>query len=278
MLSCGTRRVASSQAKRGFFDFLATTKAGAGGAAATRRKESFNWEWLEWFKENDTKAVYELDKIKAHCVRKDNQAREPSKPLPKIDWEAWKSKIKDPAFVENLRADYTAKVDIQNSFNDPLQHLTWSSEGKKEQIEKIRESMRESGVSPPDASDLAKAAKADIDNIYTDPMWVQKDTENEGLRQEMYLDYEQVEAERDLYGRRGEMAYLSENPQQAEQWEEDISGRQSYHDRLLFEWEYHQYGKRERLAQCQDEKQREIFLERYKESVKIHGVPGMEGF
>merc|ERR1719461_2671316 len=97
------------------------------------------------------------------------------------------------------------------------------------------------------------------------------DTQGEEYTKEMKLDYEQLEAEREMFGVKGEMMDFALHPQMAEMAEEFAAGKQTFTDKCLWEWEYAKHMKRERLMQLQDETQRAMFLERHKMALKIHG-------
>jgi len=268
--------------ERGFFDFMAHRMAKPGTAIieSSKQKETFNWEWMKWYEENNREfvATSELDKLQSFLTSKDKWSRESSRPMSAIYWDEWKQKIKDPTFVDELRADYIAEVDIQNSKTDFNQFFSWSKEAKSEALRKVRDTMREFGQTPSDTLDFNTLTPKSFDEecgviIATAQ---QIDGREKQKRHEMLLDYEQVEAERDLYGARGEMMDYAEHPQGAEMTEEEKAGKQTYVDKLLHEHEFHKFHKRERLAQQRDENSRQIFLERYKHNIKIYGHQGME--
>jgi len=278
---CRRQVIAPLQGKRGFLDLLAHRMAKPGDEVAdTRKKESFNWEWLKWYEENNREFVTssELDKLQGFLTSKDKYSRESSRPMSNINWDEWRAKIKDPTFVDELRADYVAEVDIQNSKSDFNQFFEWSTEAKTEALRKVRDAMREAGQTPHDSFDIHALTEKSFDEECA--FIVQEaqnfDGQDKQRRHEMLLDYEQVEAERDLFGARGEMMNYAEHPQGAEMTEEEKAGRQTYVDKVLHEHEFHKFHKRERLAQQRDENARQIFLERYKEVIKIHGHQGME--
>merc|ERR1719411_2477249 len=99
------------------------------------------------------------------------------------------------------------------------------------------------------------------------PQMAQDDTYQK-MEREYQLDYEQIEAERDMFGVKGEMMDYALHPQMAEQLEEASAGKQSYCDKILGEYEYSKYTKRERLMQLQGETQRQAFLERWKLAIR----------
>jgi len=255
------------------------TKPGV-SVSETKTKETFNWEWLKWYEENNREFITssELDKLQNFLTSKDKHSRESSRPLSNINWDDWKAKIKDPTFVDELRADYIAEVDIQNSKTDFNQFFSWSKEAKAEALRNVRDTMREFGQTPSDTLDIngltVKSFDEECSVIIEEAQ--NFDGQDKQRRHEMLLNYEQVEAERDLYGARGEMMDYAEHPQGAEMTEEEKVGKQTYVDKILHEHEFHKFHKRERLAQQRDENSRQIFLDRYKEVIKIHGHQGME--
>jgi len=273
---------AARNGKRGFFDFMAHRMAKPGTAVTetTQQKETFNWEWMKWYEENNREFITssELDKLQSFLTSKVKWSRESSRPLSAINWDEWREKIKDPTFVDELRADYIAEVDIQSSKTDFNQFFSWSQEAKAEALRKVRDIMREFGQTPSDTFDINALTETSFENECSVIVKEAQDFDGQDKqrRHEMLLDYEQVEAERDLYGARGEMMDYAEHPQGAEMTEEEKAGKQTYVDKILHEHEFHKFHKRERLAQQRDENARQMFLERYKENIKIHGHQGME--
>jgi len=255
-------------------------KPGTAATETTKQKETFNWEWMKWYEENNREFITssELDKLQSFLTSKDKWSRESSRPLSTINWDEWRGKIKDPTFVDKLRADYIAEVDIQNSKTDFNQFFSWSQEAKGEALRKVRDTMREFGQTPSDTFDIKTLTETSFENECSVIVKEAQDFDGQDKqrRHEMLLDYEQVEAERDLYGARGEMMDYAEHPQGAEMTEEEKAGKQTYVDKILHEHEFHKFHKRERLAQQRDENARQIFLDRYKENIKIHGHQGME--
>lgn len=250
-------------------------------SAAPSKKREFGWEWMKWFQENHPSIITlsEMDKLQTLFYAREAFAQAATRPTSKINWDEWRAKIKDPAFVEELRAKYCAEFDISNSRTTPDQELKWSEPALKEKLKEYSEEVSKSGLA-----------------WSTDDVWLKdifcngmKDTAPKfhewgkncdetfvDMRRSLHLDYEQAEAERDLFGYRGEMMNLAEHPEIAEQTEESLAGKQTYSDKLLFEHEFHRFHKRERLAQCQDDKERERFLANYKHTIRIHGHEGME--
>lgn len=276
--SSGSRR-AVQRLRRGVFDYLAATKAPAKGsnaaaAAAQERsiKEGIPWDFIEWYRPEDHKFAEELDCLKQFFGRQESYAGEPSRPYKAVDWNEWKSKIADPAFVDEVKADFHAEVDIANSFTNPAQAYTWSAEAKKEVNTAIKQDATSHGYQfpadfKPPATYEAALASFDASTAQAQGM----DAEYERHRREVELDYEQVEAERDMFGVKGEMMDYALHPQLAEMEEEETAGKQTYVDKVLEEWEFCIYAKRERLAQLQDETHRQAFMERWKRQIKIHG-------
>merc|ERR1719412_2989693 len=73
------------------------------------------------------------------------------------------------------------------------------------------------------------------------------------LLEEVKLDYEQLEAERDLFATSEETVQFALHPQLAEVQEETAAGKQTFHDFLMSSQLYVKYVKVERLAQAQTE-------------------------
>lgn len=279
----GRQALRASQ-RRGFFDVLAQTQAkpNADGsvAAVAGKKKEFGWEWLKWFQENSPEVVEatQMGKFKELLQARETFCLSSTRPSSNINWDEWRGKIKDPAFVETLRAKYCADYDIANSYTDPQQEQTWSEEAKAAKLKEYQAEMKKFGITATDAGILdfnSGGCKAfdkkvmemgrTIDDLYTDK------------KRDLYLSYEQAEAERDLFGYRGEMMDYAEHPEIAEMSEENLASKQTYSDKILFCHEFHRFHKRERLAQCQDDAERERFLQRYKDTIRIHGHSEQEG-
>merc|ERR1712173_119917 len=91
------------------------------------------------------------------------------------------------------------------------------------------------------------------------------------LVEEIRLDYEQLEAERDLFATSEDCVHFALHPQLAEQQEETHAGKQSFSDFQMRGNRYARYVKKERLAQAQNENRRKIFLERWKHYSYLRG-------
>jgi len=257
----------------------APASASGGLAAAPRKEKDYSWDWMKWFQENDRHVISAsgFDKLQNLLESRNSFANQATRPTSKIAWDEWRAKIKDPTFVESLRANYCAEMDIATSRTSPAQELTWSPEAQAEQIKKYQEELAKVGL---------KWTDDEVKDFFCDgskkkqEAWMEwaktLDDDYVDNKRNAYLNFEQAEAERDLFGYRGEMMDLAEHPQAAEMAEEQMAGKQTYSDKLLFEHEFHRYHKRMRLAQCQSDQEREIFLNNYKRTIAIHGHPGMD--
>eukprot|EP00494_Astrolonche_serrata_P026803 UN27066 len=92
------------------------------------------------------------------------------------------------------------------------------------------------------------------------------------LLEEIKLDYEQLEAERDLFDHAEEMSDFALHPQLAEMQEETAAGKQTFHDFLMGKDVYSKYMRLERLAQAQNETRRQQFLDRNKHYSYLRGT------
>lgn len=269
----GASRRAAKQLRRGVFDYLAAAKApakAAGGAAAAPEravKDGIPWDFIEWYRPTMHNWAEDLDAMKLLFGKQEQYANEPAKPFKEVNWEEWRGKIADPAFVDQVKADFHAEVDIANSFTTPAQAFGWGAEAKADILKKTREETGAPADWKPPATydDLLKSYDVSTAEAHT------MDASFERHKREVELDFEQIEAERDMFGVKGEMMDYSLHPQLAEMDEEQTAGKQTYVDKVLEEWEYCIYTKRDRLAQLQDETHRQAFMERWKGQIKIHG-------
>jgi len=85
---------------------------------------------------------------------------------------------------------------------------------------------------------------------------------------EFFKTYEQVDAERLMYGHHTHAMKLSQHPQYAENMEDNQAAKQTYLDFIMADFHVKDF-KRERLHQIQDENKRKLFLERFDEGSKI---------
>ena len=86
---------------------------------------------------------------------------------------------------------------------------------------------------------------------------------------EMLKDYEQLDAERMIYGQETTNMKYSEHPQYAETQEDMMSAFQTFGDFIMQPY-LNNREKIERLSNMQDEKRRKIFLERWEKGSKIY--------
>lgn len=283
------RATASSVVRRRtFFDYLAAKKEAA-TAPATIDKESsgaaqkapsakdFSWGFLDWYRDENPVFVEQLEKLKAHMSYKDKYCLEPTRPYSAINFAEWKAKIKDPTFVDEVEADFQSKLDIAESYTDNWQPFTWSKEAQEELRREKREEYSKFGVEPPKVGELDSREK--IEQCWKDMVGhaAEMDRQFDSAFTEYQLDYEQLEAERDMYGARGEMMDYAEHPTHAEMTEEMYAGKQTFNDKVLYEFEYSRFTKRERLMQLRDENARKLFLQNWREQVIIHGCDSSVG-
>lgn len=248
---------------RGFFDYLAEVNKTKGGAAATSTKskqdEAFSWEFLEYFKKHEPEkaAEYEADQKKAKSA--ENWLATPVTRNPSIDWAKHKSRIADPSFVDQLETEMKATQDYWSKWTKYSQTTEWKAAGWAE------ESQRDYAFDKidPKEKDLQAAKVLQAQEL------MEKHRE---LLEEIKLDYEQLEAERDLFTASEETVQYALHPQLAEMQEETTAGKQTFHDFLLGTHIYARYIKTERLAQAQNENRRQMFLERYNQYSYLRGI------
>lgn len=272
--SSGARQIVN-RCRRGVFDYLAAVQGSKSPEAAAAKertlKDGIPWDFIDWYRTDVHALAEEWDKMKNLFGKQESYANEPARPYKAVNWDEWAGKIADPSFVDTVKADFLAKVDIANSYTTPAQMFSWSDEAKAELLMAMKESCSAEGLAvgswTPPATMEEYQAQLDANTKWAEGL----DAVYEQKRRTLELDYEQVEAERDMFGVRGEMMEFAEHPQRAEMLEENAAGKQTYVDKVLEEWEYCRYAKRERLASLQNETQRQAFLEKFRSAVKIHG-------
>merc|ERR1719343_1125964 len=123
---------------------------------------------------------------------------------PKLDFEKWRTKIADPTFVDKLEQEFKATEDYWSKFTKYEQTNEWSPAGWAE--ESTREYTFQKLVAGEAESRAAKEIQA------TEVMEKHRE-----LLEEIRLDYEQLEAERDLFATSEDSVHFALHPQLAEQ-------------------------------------------------------------
>jgi len=272
MLSKRIPRASARLSRRNFFDYLAVSKtSGSQSVAAKKADDRVNWDFIEWYKPYLPQWVEQLEGLRDFLAVTEQKSREPSPPYSKVNFDEWRAKIKDPSFVDTVETTYQAEVDIANSFTDPYQWFGWSAEARKESDALANEEFRKFGFSLPE--EMPQNKEELMNNLEAITASVGEiDVHFDNVNKELKLDYEQLEAERDMFGLKGEMMDYALHPQLAEMQEEMLAGKQTYVDHVMHEFEYSRFLKRERLLQLQDETQRQVFLERHKMALRVHGI------
>jgi len=245
---------------RTFFDYLAEVSKPATGAKVTQSDASaqFSWDFLDYFKKHEPEKAAEYEKDYNRANKAEQWLGSPNPNAPKLDFAKHKSKVADPAFVDKLEVEYKAVSDYWSKWTKYSQTSEWKPEGWAEESQ--REYSFERIESNEKEVQQAKIVKAQE--------MMEKHRE---LLEEIKLDYEQLEAERDLFLHSQETVQFALHPQLAEMQEETAAGKQTFHDYLLGKNLYARYVKHERLAQAQTENRRQIFLERYKQFSYLRG-------
>jgi len=246
---------------RSFFDFLAEvnrSKTGTVKVTETIKEESFTWGFLDYFKKHEPERAAEFLKDQQECSAAENYLGAKVPTAAKIDFEKWRGKIADPAFVDKLEAELKAHEDYWLKFTTYEQTREWSEAGWTEEsqrdysFKKIADNEKE-----------ILAAKVQAANEAME--------KHRELIEEIKLDYQQLEAERDLFCGHQETLSFAMHPQLAEFQEETYSGKQTFHDLQMQRQQYQKYVKLERLAQAQNENRRNMFLDRYKQFSHLRG-------
>lgn len=245
---------------RTFFDYLAETSKPAQGAKtqSVQSGGQFSWDFLDYFKKHEPEKAAEYEKDYNKANKAEQWLGQPNPNAPKLDFAKHKGRIADPAFVDKLEVEYKAVSDYWSKWTKYSQTSEWKAGGWTE------ESQREYSFEKvdPNEKDVQQA------KIVKAQEMMEKHRE---LLEEIKLDYEQLEAERDLFIQSQETVQFALHPQLAEMQEETAAGKQTFHDYLLGKNLYARYVKHERLAQAQTENRRQIFLERYKQFSYLRG-------
>jgi len=247
---------------RAFFDYIAeTSKTKSSSEAApqaTKKTEAFSWEFLDYFKKHEPEKAAEYEKDHARAKAAESWLGGATPQPPKIDWAKHRAKIADPSFVDKLECEMKATEDYWKKWTKYSQITEWKTEGWAE------EQQRDFSFERIDA----KESEVRASKVVQAQELMEKHRE---LLEEIKLDYEQLEAERDLFQMSEETVQFALHPQLAEMQEETNAGKQTFHDFLLGTHLYARYVKTERLAQAQNEERRKMFLERYSQYSYLRG-------
>jgi len=257
-----TSRLARRVQSRGFFDYIAETSKTPAQAkttqSTTRKTEAFTWEFLDYFKKHEPEKAAEFEKDAAKSKAAENWLGGALPQAPKLDWDKHKGRIADPSFVDKLEMEMKATEDYWKKWTKYSQTTEWKPAGWAE------EQQRDYSFEKVDANE-AEIRAARI--VHAQEL-MEKHRE---LLEEIKLDYEQLEAERDLFTLSQETVSYALHPQLAEMQEETTAGKQTFHDFLMGTHIYARYIKVERLAQAQNEERRKMFLERYSQFSYLRG-------
>mmetsp|Transcript_13863 Transcript_13863/g.20905 ORF Transcript_13863/g.20905 Transcript_13863/m.20905 type:complete len:287 (-) Transcript_13863:217-1077(-) len=276
MLSRSVRRArlaVSTSSTRSFFDYVRVANAVDGGKTvqdleADMRKESdtkesasFQWNWLQWFQQNAPEKFMEYSSVKSQFQRWEQYLGERGvKTSKQIDFADYKRRIADPAFVDDLEVNYYVERDTVSSIQDMSTLNNWSQSAVAS-FEEESTANDELLVRPLSDSDKQRQRET-LENaeMYDEKMKLQS--------QELLKDFEQIDAERMMLGQESLLMQLAEHPQYAETLEDVYSAKISYLDYVMLPI-YRDYVKREKLAHCQDEERRKVFLERFERGTQL---------
>lgn len=245
---------------RGFFDHLGeiSKPTSKKTTSQTTTTTSFSWEFIDYFNKHEPEKAAEYAGDQKRASNAEQYLSKPALAHPKLDFSKNKERIADPAYVDRLETEYKAVSDYWSKWTKYSQTTEWSAAGW------VEESQREySFEAVPANEEELRAAK-----IMKSHEVMEKHRE---LLEEVKLDYEQLEAERDLFATSEETVQFALHPQLAEVQEETAAGKQTFHDFLMSKGLYARYVKYERLAQAQNEERRKLFLDRYKHFSYLNG-------
>lgn len=246
---------------RTFFDYLKEVNkdsAAATTSSAQKVGESFSWDFVDYFRKQEPEKAVEFEAQQKAAKAAENWLSRPAINSPKLDFANWRNKVADPTLVDKLEQEYKATSDYWKHFTKYEQTNEWSQAGWTE------ETTREFTFQRIEQGEKQNRAAKEINAAEV----MEKHRE---LLEEIKLDYEQLEAERDMFATSEEMVQHALHPQLAELQEETAAGKQTFTDFLMRGNRYARYVKKERLAQAQNENRRKIFLERWKHYSYLRG-------
>mmetsp|Transcript_99319 Transcript_99319/g.121535 ORF Transcript_99319/g.121535 Transcript_99319/m.121535 type:complete len:283 (+) Transcript_99319:53-901(+) len=277
MLRRGSNKISSlfNNNKRTLFDYvrfaneydagksLAQIKQDKADEDAERQSDQFSWDWMSWYERNDPDGYARAKdqrsrygKFEQYCGK---QALLSS--ATDIDWNKYRNKIKDPAFVDELEIEYY----LDKNTTESIKSMSTLDEWNESSVSSFKQDIESNG-------DLLWEPMTSKEKEMNERQIMEserKDEDTKHLISELEKDFEQADHERMLFGNDTMSMKLSEHPQYAENIEDLMVARQSYNDYVMMPYHIN-YLKRERLAQIQDENRRKLFLERFELASKIH--------
>lgn len=240
---------------RSFIDYLAYLKSKSSGVEHTtqtkKKQAAFSWDFVDYFRKQEPEKAADFEAQQKSSKDAENWLSRPSAAQGVPDFEKWRARIADPAFVDRLEEEMKATSEYWSQFTKYEQTNEWSAAGWAD--ESIKDFSFPKLLPGEEGARLAKETQA-----------AEVMEKHRELLEEIRLDYEQLEAERDLFATSEDMVHFALHPQLAEQQEEQFAGKQTFTDFQMRTADYAHYVKRERLAQAQNETRRQLFLERYK--------------
>jgi len=259
--------------KRKFFDYLKTANEVDNGKSLEQLKEEktkqkqedvtkFNWNFIEWFEKHVPENAAQLKAKKQEYLRNEMYLTQSSelRANKTIDFNEYRRKIADPNFVDELEIEFNVHKNSLLSIKNMKTLNSWEPKA----IEHFHQECSQSGdilMKPWD-----EAQENDYQQKLAEGKKKQQDIHK--MYDEFFKTFEQVDAERLMYGHHTHAMKLSQHPQYAETLEDNQAAKQTYLDFVMADFHTADF-KRERLHQIQDENRRKVFLERFDEGSKI---------
>jgi len=177
-----------------------------------------------------------------------------------IDFNDFRKKIADPNFIDELEIEFNVRKNTLSSIKNMKVLEKWNSKS----VEEFQQECAQNGDL------LLKPWDEQQEKDFQEKTAIgqKKQQDIRKMYDEFFKTYEQVDAERLMYGHHTHAMKLSQHPQYAENMEDNQAAKQTYLDFIMADFHVKDF-KRERLHQIQDENKRKLFLERFDEGSKI---------
>lgn len=260
--------------QRHFFDYLKVANQVDSGISVEQQKNeeakeaenaassSFSWDFIKWYEKHCPEQVGQHNETRSKFQRYESfvigqSAKAASS---NIDFESFRNKIADKSFVDELEIQYS----VDSTTLQSIKNMSSLEQWKQESVESFQKENEKTGdliLAP-----LTQEAKDQLDINATQAEETQERVAR--MLEEVKKDYEQLDAERMVYGYETDAMKYSEHPRFAETLEDVSASRQSFQDHVMFPF-LNENNKQEKLLQIQDENRRKLFLERFEHSSRI---------
>lgn len=255
---------------RTFFDYIAESKPKPKQAVSERKDFSkYSWKWVDdlniFFKDDELKMAELRDKfLKVEgFVAREAQGRT------SIDFDKYRAKIADPSFVDEMEIDFKSKKACLESINNTSQLKKW----KKDSLDEFANEVREAGdVLLQDGDLQIPRGPGKLRGYETTELADKLDQVFATMKEDHTLDFEHLDAERNMFTQQSQAMRFASQPQWAEYYEDYQAAHLTDQEYSVGEHVTPDFIKFERLKHLRDESERAKWLAEYEERSRIFGI------